>query len=170
MIDFSKHMSSLTDEELLEIVIVKAFQYDEAAIEAANRELEKRHIPELEARKQQLISTYFHDLTNYADSDLKNYALLLKFKEKKSDKEVHHILKIGNLPEDRCKSLIEGFDSSATEIKGEASNSNVVYGALWFFGGIFVTFFSMSTSQDGGTYVVAFGAIIYGLIKMLNLA
>ena len=169
MNEFTEKMAKCSDDELLNIVIVQAFQYQENAVKAANEELAKRNITNLEETKKQLIALHFPDLTHYTDSELRDYALLLKFELKKNDKEVHHIFKMGNLPKDRCNSLIDEFDSSTKEIKGEVSNRNVIIGALWFFGGIFVTVFSMNSAQDGGSYVVAFGAIIYGLIRMLNL-
>ena len=77
---------------------------------------------------------------------------------------------MGNLPEERCNELIAGFDKSTNYIKSEASERNNLVGALWFFGGIAFTVFSFSTSGDTGSFVIASGSIIYGLIKMLNLA
>lgn len=45
-------------------------------------------------------------------------------------------------------------------------NSNTVIGALFFFGGLFITFATYSAAEGGGSYVLAWGAILFGGIQM----
>jgi len=50
---------------------------------------------------------------------------------------------------------------SFDELK-ERGKKNMLYGALWFIGGLVVTGATYAAASGGGTYVVAFGAVIYG--------
>jgi protein-disulfide isomerase-like protein with CxxC motif len=47
----------------------------------------------------------------------------------------------------------------------EASKKNMLYGALWCLGGLAVT---LITYSDGGSYVIAWGAILYGGIRFFR--
>jgi hypothetical protein len=47
----------------------------------------------------------------------------------------------------------------------------MIYGILWFFGGTFVTlvtYFLVTSISSGGTYIVAWGAILYGIITFIR--
>lgn len=46
-------------------------------------------------------------------------------------------------------------------------NSSTMIGALFFFGGLIVTFVTYTSAEGGGTYVVAWGAILFGGIQMV---
>ncbi len=51
----------------------------------------------------------------------------------------------------------------------EAAKKNMLYGALWCIGGIVVTIATYSAAASGGgTYVVAWGAIIFGGIQFIR--
>ncbi len=65
----------------------------------------------------------------------------------------------------------EGFIDGATKIKvgpetakatKAAGRKNMLYGALWLIGGIVVTVVSYSAASGGGTYLITWGAIIFG--------
>lgn len=51
-----------------------------------------------------------------------------------------------------------------------AGNKNMLYGALWCVGGLVVTVwtYSAAASSGGGTYVVAWGAILFGAIQFFR--
>jgi hypothetical protein len=170
MNEFAVQMAKRSNGQLLDIVIVRPFKYQENAVEAANEELVKRKIPDIDEMKKHLIQTHFTDLTNYTDSQLSDYSLGLKIRLKKSDKEVHHILKMGNLPEERYNYLIVGFNNSVEKLKKDKSDFNKLIGALMIIGGVGFTILSFSSAQNagGGTYFIAIGAIIYGIIRFFN--
>ncbi len=44
----------------------------------------------------------------------------------------------------------------------------MVFGALWCIGGIVVTVVTYSAAASGGTYVVAWGAIVFGAIQFFR--
>lgn len=55
------------------------------------------------------------------------------------------------------------------EVTKAVGRKNMIYGALWFFGGLIVTVGTYSAaSSSGGTYLVTWGAIIFGAIQFLQ--
>jgi hypothetical protein len=73
----------------------------------------------------------------------------------------------------------EGFIEGNTKIKvipeavtvtRELGGKNMLHGALWCIGGITVTFvtYSSAVSSGGGTYVVTWGAILFGGLQFLK--
>ena len=68
----------------------------------------------------------------------------------------------------------EGFIEGATKIKQlpmmnkEVGKKNMLYGALWFIGGVVVTIGTYSAASGGGSYLVAWGAILFGGIQFLQ--
>jgi hypothetical protein len=50
----------------------------------------------------------------------------------------------------------------------EAGNKNMLYGALWFFGGLIVTLLTFTAAQGGGRYVIAWGAVVFGAIQFMR--
>lgn len=50
----------------------------------------------------------------------------------------------------------------------EKANRNMIFGALWFIAGIAVTYFTYKAAEGGGTYIIAWGAILFGAIQFLK--
>lgn len=50
----------------------------------------------------------------------------------------------------------------------EQAKKNMIYGGLWAVGGTVVTVATMASASDGGHYVVAWGAIIFGAIQFFR--
>ena len=48
------------------------------------------------------------------------------------------------------------------------AKANIAMGALFFVGGIIITIVTFSAAAGGGTYVVAWGAIVFGLIQLVR--
>jgi hypothetical protein len=74
----------------------------------------------------------------------------------------------------RDDSGTEGFLDGGTRIKRIAEitkavgRKNMLYGALWCVGGTVVTAVTLSMASSGGTYVVAWGAILFGGIQFFK--
>jgi hypothetical protein len=68
----------------------------------------------------------------------------------------------------------EGFIDGKTSLKREVEvtkamgGKNMLYGALWCIGGIVVTVATLSAASSGGTYVVAWGAVIFGGLQFFQ--
>jgi hypothetical protein len=53
------------------------------------------------------------------------------------------------------------------EVRDERSGM-ILKGALWLGGGLALTIVTYSSAQGGGTYVLAWGPMIYGLITLVR--
>jgi len=49
-----------------------------------------------------------------------------------------------------------------------AAHKEAVKGILWFVGAMVITFITYSAASDGGTYFVFWGAMIYGIYRLLR--
>ena len=70
------------------------------------------------------------------------------------------------LDEDTANNVLKNiYQVKATATKKdsrEAGKRNMIIGALWCVGGIAVTLYTLQTAKAGGSYVVTWGAIIFG--------
>jgi hypothetical protein len=57
---------------------------------------------------------------------------------------------------------------NAAEALRAAATKDMVVGGLWCGGGILVTALTYSAASGGGTYVVAWGAIIFGGVQFVR--
>ena len=68
----------------------------------------------------------------------------------------------------------EGFIDGQSHLKQiisaskETGKKNMLRGSLWFIGGIVVTVGSLMLTSSGGTYIVSWGAIIFGGLQLLQ--
>lgn len=61
--------------------------------------------------------------------------------------------------------LVEARDRAIRE----EGQKNMLYGGLWFMGGVAVTAFSyLAAGPGGGRYVLAWGAILFGAIQFIR--
>lgn len=90
------------------------------------------------------------------------------YNQKKSVEETKAAL-IGNglKPED-ADVVISNLQNQYKQEKKEAGNKNMLCGALWCIGGLLVTFLTYSAASNGGTYVVAWGAVVFGAIQFFK--
>jgi hypothetical protein len=62
--------------------------------------------------------------------------------------------------------------SNLTRMRSEAGRAagrkNMLHGSLWFIGGTIVTLVTYIAASGGGTYVIAWGAVIFGAIQFLR--
>jgi hypothetical protein len=56
----------------------------------------------------------------------------------------------------------------ARQAMARAYARHMLYGALWAIGGITVTVLTLAFAANGGTYVVAWGAIIFGIVDFFR--
>jgi hypothetical protein len=68
-----------------------------------------------------------------------------------------------NKPNVPAKTTINNYKNIKT-----SGIRNILFGAFWFFGGIIATIYSYSSALSGGTYIIAWGAIIFGGIQLLR--
>jgi hypothetical protein len=73
------------------------------------------------------------------------------------------------LDADVARTVVGNLLQARSKAVKEAGQKNVLYGALWCAGGILVTVLTYSAAAEGGgTYVVAWGAILFGGIQLVR--
>jgi hypothetical protein len=112
-------------------------------------------MPEPERTSEQVVEAIY----NYAAEQMRNGVagpqIEKSLVEQGLDAEAAGIV-VRNLTEARAKAL------------KEAGQKHMLYGALWCIGGIVVTAATYAAASGGGTYVVAWGAIIFGGIQFIR--
>ncbi len=63
--------------------------------------------------------------------------------------------------------IIANLKEAMQEQKRGRARKNIGFGAAWLVGGAVITAATYSAASGGGTYVVTWGAIIFGAIQML---
>ena len=63
---------------------------------------------------------------------------------------------------------VQNFNAAFAKTIKSAGGRSALFGALWCVGGTIVTVATYEAAQGGGTYVVAWGAIVFGAIQMLR--
>ena len=90
------------------------------------------------------------------------------YNQKKSVEETKAALIENGLSSEDADVVINNLQNQYNKEKKEAGNKNMLYGALWCVGGILVTVLTYSAASNGGTYVVAWGAVIFGAIQFFK--
>ena len=90
------------------------------------------------------------------------------YNQKKSIEETKAALIENGLRAEDADVVIANLQNQYKQEKREAGNKNMLYGALWCVGGLLVTILTYSAASDGGTYIVAWGAVIFGAIQFFK--
>jgi hypothetical protein len=64
--------------------------------------------------------------------------------------------------------VVSNLSRLRSEAIQKAGKKNMLYGGLWCVGGIVVTAATYSAASNGGSYVVAWGAVIFGAIQFFR--
>lgn len=83
--------------------------------------------------------------------------------------QVINELVAGGLTQPDAQLVVRQLRQHQTKAKQEAGKKNMLHGALWCLGGLAVTIFSyQAAASGGGSYVVAWGAVIFGAIQFFQ--
>jgi len=91
-----------------------------------------------------------------------------QMKSGSSPQQVQARLVEEGLDQDSAGIVVSNLVDLRSEAIREAGRKNMLYGALWCIGGIIVTAATYSAASPGGTYVVAWGAILFGAIQFFR--
>lgn len=167
--DFTKIMSNKSDDELVDIVYIQAFNYTEEALLAAENELKNRMNEGLKSTIKETIEKNFNDLSDKSDSEILKYMYNLHRVKQKGLKEVKHILKMGNLRSERINLIFTDFELNVNRQNTVNKSNKKIIGAVMFFGGIVFTILSLSyATENGGSFYIAGGAMIWGFLYMFE--
>ncbi len=85
-----------------------------------------------------------------------------------SPQHIQSMLVEKGLDQDFAATVVSNLTRLRSEAIREAGKKDMLYGALWCIGGIIVTAMTYSAAAPGGTYVVAWGAILFGAIQFFR--
>lgn len=85
-----------------------------------------------------------------------------------SGPEIKQALVAEGLDEESASVVVENIEQMEREGARSAGTKNMIYGAIWCIGGTVVTVATYSAASGGGSYVVAWGAIIFGGVQFLQ--
>jgi hypothetical protein len=71
---------------------------------------------------------------------------------------------------DEAWAFVSGLSNRMEEAKSQEAKKDIRNGGLWLAGGLLVTLvtYSMASNGGGGSYVVTWGAIIFGGIQLVR--
>lgn len=67
-----------------------------------------------------------------------------------------------------AESYFENHDDELLQEAKKASNNMMLQGVVWFILGLIITGITYSSADEGGTYYVLWGAMIFGVYKFLR--
>lgn len=82
--------------------------------------------------------------------------------------EIEHKLIEQGLDAESAATVVNNLKEARVKAIKEAGQKNMLFGALWCIGGILVTAITYSAAAGGGTYVVAWGAILFGGVQFFR--
>jgi hypothetical protein len=178
MIDIAivkENYSRMKDEELIRLSQYDGNDLTPEAIDALCQEFLKRNLDttifsSLRAHKiaehqRQLQDIKAAKAQKYAAS-FWTYCFEAKSKGKTDDEIFQRLLEFG-LDEEQSSMMINSIESRAIKIEKAYDNELWTGGAICGIG-ILVTATTFSAALNGGTYIVTWGAIIFGAIRFFN--
>ena len=102
------------------------------------------------------------DAKQMAIDALYEHATVLLFVRHKSEQETIHVLMADGLEESSARKIVKDLLERVALAKQERARKDMLYGGLWCLAGLAITIMSYNAASGGGTYVVAWGAIIFG--------
>lgn len=94
-----------------------------------------------------------------------NYAMNLLVNAEKTPQEVKIRLVEKGLAEQDAEIIVTNIVRQIRNIK---ANKDILYGTLWCFGGLLVTWLSYELASENGSYIAFYGAIIFGAFQFIK--
>ena len=86
-------------------------------------------------------------------------------RQKKSREQIVQALANHGVDRTVAQGVIDKLEASSAQGRASVGRRNMLFGALWFIGGTVVTLATYEHASDGGSYIIAYGAIIGGLVQ-----
>jgi hypothetical protein len=99
------------------------------------------------------------------DSNLLTYSAAL-YAENKTYWEVKEALEGKGVAEELAEKIAEQSQQLYTDAIVQKSKKNILWGSVWFVGGLLITLISMGSG--GGSYIICYGAILGGVIQLIS--
>ena len=103
---------------------------------------------------------------NTAAKDLADREL----KSGSTPQEVQSLLMRQGMDHETAGSIVAELLHERLDATRAAGRKNMLFGTLWFIGGTVVTIgtFAMAVRAGGGTYLIAWGAVVFGAIQFFR--
>lgn len=112
-------------------------------------------------------STFQPGISTQASEDMYRYAAGL-IQSKLPRAQVEDRLVAQGLDRQTAADVVNTLLRSVKDARKKAAQKNMLFGALWCIGGIVVTVVTFSLAQGGGSFIVAWGAIVFGAIQFFK--
>lgn len=97
-----------------------------------------------------------------------NYAAELMVRGQRTGQDVCDLLIEKGLDSSSALYIVEQIQSQIDGAKRSRARKDMLYGGLWLGGGLLITIITYSNARGGGSYVVTWGAIIFGGIQFFR--
>lgn len=91
-----------------------------------------------------------------------------KMRDGASNQQIQAALMEQGVDRESAEMIVSQLSEARDAQLKEAAQKNMMFGALWCIGGIVVTVLTYSAASEGGGYVVAWGAIIFGAVQFFR--
>jgi hypothetical protein len=170
-----EHYSQMTDEQLLNLVKTEGEELTPEALsvlheEFINRNLDLSAFAILDDNKNSQRKLNIEKAQEAASGEFINALWNYAFDEKRngtSNEEIKQGLIEKGLDEQTSSLIINSLESKAKEIL-DAHDTDMLRGALTCAAGLIITIWTYNSALNGGTYIVAWGAIIFGAIRFFR--
>ncbi|MBP6870982.1 MAG: hypothetical protein KBC43_03155 [Bacteroidales bacterium] len=148
-----------SDKELLKIYSNKDRYPDEIIDIVGDILKDRKNLPE---------TTEDEPVEEITVEDVYAFAADLLANKGKSPEEVRQSLIQSGLDLESADIVVNNLLGEIRKAKKERADKDILYGGLWFFGGLVVTAITYANAAPGGTYFLAWGAILFGGIQLVK--
>lgn len=167
--------AQMSDEELVRTVRYEEHEMTEESRLLLQEEIVKRRldtsllesiVQNRDSHQEQKVARAKRSAEEAFAESVWTYALTAKHQGVADDEILTGIQEMG-LDREHAIMIVKSLATKASEgIK--AANSDMTWGGLICLGGLLITIWTYMDAQGGGTYVVAWGAILFGAIRLFR--
>ncbi|MFC4230763.1 hypothetical protein ACFOW1_02600 [Parasediminibacterium paludis] len=171
-----EHYASMSDEHLIAFTINEGSQISNEAFEILRNEFIKRNLDTSPLENSDDTKKLIHEQkiqkvkesgSEEYLSSIWDYALNEK-EENKTDLEIIKGLKERGLEDENAQFIILGLENRAKSILKHHESQTAVGGFICV-AGIIITFWTLANaSENGGSYFITWGAIVFGAIRFFT--
>ena len=170
-----ENYSRMSDIQLINLAKNEGLQLSDESLELLQIEFNKRNLS-LEFFENIKNEKHIQQLQEIESDNIKEnekkensiwaYAFDQKYLGKKNE-EVYKLLISKGLDDTNSKLIIEKLEEVSTKLKNNY-DSEMITGGLVFCIGVFVTLATLNNAINGGSYIIAWGAVLFGAIRFYN--
>jgi len=170
-----ENYSRMSDIQLLNLASNEGLQLSDESLDLLQNEFKKRNLT-LEVFENINNEKHIQQLQEIESIDIKenekreNSIWAYAFDQKylgKNNEELYKLLINKGLDDTNSKIIIEKLEEASTKLKN-TYDSEMLTGGLVFFIGVFVTLATLNNAINGGSYIIAWGAILFGGFRFYN--